>query len=152
VLIHCNNFLGVTIKERHANSGATLVDVGLFKHVAVDQILEPGKRVTVAMGANRNLDSDVPREVVSSSKPREEGAYWGYQVRYAHNISSVFNECTYKGGYDCIIGTSEHGQIIKSSELEIPSFRGNIGITLGLGRLIFVLLHFPRKTGGSPSY
>jgi hypothetical protein len=31
VLIHCNNFLGVTIKERHANSGATLVDVGLFK-------------------------------------------------------------------------------------------------------------------------
>ncbi|KAK2458339.1 putative methyltransferase C9orf114 [Trifolium repens] len=114
---------GVTIKERHANSGATLVDVGLFKHVAVDQILEPGKRVTVAMGANRNLDSDLPREVVSSSKPREEGAYWGYQVRYAHNISSVFNECTYKGGYDCIIGTSEHGQIIKSSELEIPSFR-----------------------------
>ncbi|GAU14883.1 hypothetical protein TSUD_46760 [Trifolium subterraneum] len=114
---------GVTIKERHANSGTTLVDVGLFKHVAVDQILEPGKRVTVAMGANRNLDSDLPREVVSSSKPREEGAYWGYQVRYAHNISSVFNECTYKGGYDCIIGTSEHGQIIKSSELEIPSFR-----------------------------
>ncbi|XP_058769638.1 uncharacterized protein LOC131643441 [Vicia villosa] len=113
---------GVTIKG-HSNSGTTLVDVGLFKHVAVDQILEPGKRVTVAMGANRNLDSDLPREVVSSSKPREEGAYWGYQVRYAHNISAVFNECTYKGGYDCIIGTSEHGQIIKSSELELPSFR-----------------------------
>ncbi|KAI5400939.1 uncharacterized protein LOC127097142 [Lathyrus oleraceus] len=113
---------GVTIKG-HSNSGTTLVDVGLFKHVAVDQILEPGRRVTVAMGANRNLDSDLPREVVSSSKPREEGAYWGYQVRYAHNISAVFNECTYKGGYDCIIGTSEHGQIIKSSELELPSFR-----------------------------
>jgi hypothetical protein len=28
-----------------------------MQHVAVDQILEPGKRVTVAMGANRNLDS-----------------------------------------------------------------------------------------------
>ncbi|CAK8573757.1 unnamed protein product [Lathyrus sativus] len=113
---------GVTIKG-HSNSGTTLVDVGLFKHVAVDQILEPGRRVTVAMGANRNLDSDLPREVVSSSKPREEGAYWGYQVRYAHNISAVFNECTYKGGYDCIVGTSEHGQIIKSSELKLPSFR-----------------------------
>ncbi|KAK7270015.1 hypothetical protein RIF29_22860 [Crotalaria pallida] len=114
---------GVSIKERDSNSGATLVDVGLVKHVLVDQVLEPGRRVTVAMGTNRNLDSDIQRQVVSSSKPREEGAYWGYQVRYAHNISSVFKDCTYKGGYDYIIGTSEHGQIIKSSDLEIPSFR-----------------------------
>lgn len=38
VLIHCNyNFLGVTIKEKHLNSGATLVDVGLFK-VHISQI------------------------------------------------------------------------------------------------------------------
>ncbi|MED6157148.1 hypothetical protein PIB30_020649 [Stylosanthes scabra] len=113
---------GVTIKG-NSNSMGTLVDVGLAKHVVVDQILEPGKRVTVAMGAERNLDSDLPRQVVSSSKPREEGQYWGYQVRYAHNISSIFKDCTYKGSYDYIIGTSEHGQIIKSSELEIPSFR-----------------------------
>lgn len=28
-----------------------------MQHVVVDQILEPGRRVTVAMGANRNLDS-----------------------------------------------------------------------------------------------
>ncbi|QCE08367.1 putative methyltransferase C9orf114 homolog [Vigna unguiculata] len=114
---------GVTVKERDSNSGATLVDVGLVKNAIVDQILEPGKRVTVAMGTNRNLDSDLPRQVVSSSKPSEEGAYWGYRVRYAHNISSVFKDCSYKGGYDFIIGTSEHGQIIKSSDLEIPSFR-----------------------------
>ncbi|KAL2324369.1 hypothetical protein Fmac_023427 [Flemingia macrophylla] len=114
---------GVTVKERDLSSGATLVDVGLVKNVIVDQIFEPGRRVTVAMGTNRNLDSDLPRQVVSSSKPREEGTYWGYQVRYAHNISSVFKDCAYKGGYDFIIGTSEHGQIIKSSDLEIPSFR-----------------------------
>ncbi|XP_014524165.1 putative methyltransferase C9orf114 homolog isoform X1 [Vigna radiata var. radiata] len=115
---------GVTVKERDSNSGATLVDVGLVKNVIVDEIFEPGRRVTVAMGTNRNLDSDLPRQVVSSSKPSEEGAYWGYQVRYAHNISSVFKDCAYKqGGYDFIIGTSEHGQIIKSSDLEIPSFR-----------------------------
>jgi len=42
------------------------------------------------------LHLDLPRQVVSSSKPREEGAYWGYQVRYAHNISSVFKDCAYK--------------------------------------------------------
>ncbi|KHN02693.1 Hypothetical protein glysoja_015935 [Glycine soja] len=140
---------GVTVKERHLNSGATLVDVGLVKNVIVDQIFKPGRRVTVAMGTDRNLDSvpyfsdcanltvvlivimsypsscnALPSHVVSSSKPtREEGTYWGYQVRYAHNISAVFKDCAYKRGYDFIIGTSEHGQIIKSSDLEIPSFR-----------------------------
>ena len=31
VLIYCNNFIGVTVKERDSNSGATLVDVGLVK-------------------------------------------------------------------------------------------------------------------------
>ncbi|ESW15212.1 hypothetical protein PHAVU_007G053900 [Phaseolus vulgaris] len=114
---------GVTVKERDSNSGATLVDVGLVKSVIVDQIFEPGRRVTVAMGTDRNLDSDLPRQVVSSSKPSEEGAYWGYQVRYAHNLSSVFKDCAYKGGYDFIVGTSEHGVVIKSSDLELPSFR-----------------------------
>lgn len=121
---------GVTVKERDSNSGAMLVDVGLVKNVIVDQIFEPGRRVTVAMGTNRNLDSDLPRQVVPSSKPREEGTYWGYQVRYAHNITSVIKDCAYKGGYDFIIGTSEHGQIIKSSDLEIPSFR-HLLITFG---------------------
>ncbi|XP_054805825.1 LOW QUALITY PROTEIN: uncharacterized protein LOC129308612 [Prosopis cineraria] len=114
---------GVTLKEKDSNSGGTLVDVGLSKHVLVDQELEPQRRVTVAMGANRNLDADLPHQIVSWSKPREEGLYWGYQVRYAHNLSSVFKDCKYKGGYDHIIGTSEHGQIIKSSDLKIPSFR-----------------------------
>lgn len=46
---------------------------------------------------NAVLHLDLPRQVVSSSKPtREEGTYWGYQVRYAHNISAVFKDCAYK--------------------------------------------------------
>ncbi|EOY05604.1 OB-fold-like, putative isoform 2 [Theobroma cacao] len=115
---------GVTLKERGTSSVGTVVDVGLDKNVVVDQVLEPGIRVTVAMGTNNNLDSDLPRQVVSSSKPREEaGTYWGYKVRYASNISSVFSECPYKGGYDHLIGTSEHGLIVNSSELTLPVFR-----------------------------
>ncbi|XP_021290653.1 putative methyltransferase C9orf114 homolog [Herrania umbratica] len=115
---------GVTLKERATSSVGTVVDVGLDKNVVVDQVLEPGIRITVAMGTNNNLDSDLPRQVVSSSKPREEaGTYWGYKVRYASNISSVFSECPYKGGYDHLIGTSEHGLIVNSSELTLPAFR-----------------------------
>ncbi|XP_041001036.1 putative methyltransferase C9orf114 homolog isoform X1 [Juglans microcarpa x Juglans regia] len=114
---------GVTLKERSTGSG-TLVDVGLSKNIVINQVMEPHKRVTVAMGIDRNLDADLPREIVSSSKPREEaGIYWGYRVRYASNINSVFKDCQFKGGYDHIIGTSEHGQIVNSSDLTIPTFR-----------------------------
>uniref|UniRef100_A0A2P2L475 Uncharacterized protein n=1 Tax=Rhizophora mucronata TaxID=61149 RepID=A0A2P2L475_RHIMU len=95
-----------------------------MQNVSIGQMLDPGIRVTVAMGASRNLDADSQHQVVLSSKPREEaGMYWGYRVRYAPNISSVFNNCPYKGGYDYLIGTSEHGQVINSSELCLPTFR-----------------------------
>uniref|UniRef100_A0A803Q293 Uncharacterized protein n=1 Tax=Cannabis sativa TaxID=3483 RepID=A0A803Q293_CANSA len=115
---------GVTLKERAPNSSGTLVDVGLNKNFVIDQVLNPGTRVTVAMGTDRNLDADSVRQIVSSSKPREEAnTYWGYRVRYASNISSVFRECPYKGGYDHLIGTSEHGSVTKSSDLVIPTFR-----------------------------
>ncbi|KAJ0243854.1 hypothetical protein HA466_0198460 [Hirschfeldia incana] len=113
---------GVTLREKPTNSEGTLVDVGLDKSVVVDQVLSPGVRVTVAMGANRDLD--LVRQIVPPSKPREEaGMYWGYKVRYASHLSSVFKECPFEGGYDYLIGTSEHGLKISSSELKIPTFR-----------------------------
>ncbi|XP_030548145.2 putative methyltransferase C9orf114 isoform X2 [Rhodamnia argentea] len=115
---------GVTLKARAPNSSQTLVDVGLNKDVVINQALEPGIRVTVVMGAERDLDADLPRQVVSSSKPRDDaGTYWGYKVRYASNLSSVIKECPYEGGYDYAIGTSEHGEIVRSSELIIPASR-----------------------------
>ncbi|GMN46628.1 hypothetical protein TIFTF001_015804 [Ficus carica] len=115
---------GVTLKEKSPNSLGTLVNVGLHKNVIIDQVLAPGTRVTVAMGTDRNLDTESLHQVVSSSKPREEaGIYWGYKVRYASNLSSVLKECPYKGGYDHLIGTSEHGSIVKSSDLVIPTFK-----------------------------
>ncbi|XP_062025901.1 uncharacterized protein LOC133742241 [Rosa rugosa] len=49
--------------------------------------------------------------------------YWGCKVRYASNITSVMTECPYEGGYDHLIRTSEHGQIINSSDFTIPTFR-----------------------------
>ncbi|KAF8712099.1 hypothetical protein HU200_028939 [Digitaria exilis] len=111
---------GVTLEGDR--SKGTLVDVGLSKNVLVEQILEPGERVTVAMGTNRDLTTE--RKVVPPCTPREEmGSYWGYKVRYASNLSGVFRNSPYKEGYDHIIGTSEHGQIINSSELILPSFR-----------------------------
>ncbi|KAK6146085.1 hypothetical protein DH2020_019954 [Rehmannia glutinosa] len=113
---------GITREKLNRDSVGTLVDVGLSKSIMIDQVLEPGIRVTVEMGTNRNLDAG-PRKIVPSSRPREEGMYWGYKVRYASNISSVFKNCPYKGGYDHRIGTSEHGVVIKPSKFGLPSFR-----------------------------
>lgn len=113
---------GISREKLDQGSVGTLVDVGLSKNIKVDQVLEPGTRVTVEMGANRNLDAG-PRKIVPSSRPREEGMYWGYNVRYAANVSSVFKNCPYKGGYDHRIGTSERGSVFSSSELVLPSFR-----------------------------
>lgn len=50
-----------------------------------------------------------------SSMPREEsGYYWGYTVRRATSLSSVFTESEYAAGYDYTIGTSERGVDIHS--------------------------------------
>ncbi|XP_074320814.1 uncharacterized protein LOC141657463 [Silene latifolia] len=115
---------GVTLGEKAPNSVGTLVDVGLSKNVVIDQVLGPGLRVTVAMGNDQSLSSGVLHQVVPSTTPKEEeGMYWGYKVRYAPNLSSVFENSTYENGYDYVIGTSEHGQTLKSSELCIPAFR-----------------------------
>uniref|UniRef100_A0A0D9W2Y4 Uncharacterized protein n=1 Tax=Leersia perrieri TaxID=77586 RepID=A0A0D9W2Y4_9ORYZ len=105
-------------------SMGTFVDVGLSKNVLVEQMLEPGKRVTVAMGTDRDITTSCKRKVVPSSSPRDAmELYWGYKVRYATNLSGVFSDSPYKEGYDYIIGTSEHGKSISSSELILPSFR-----------------------------
>ncbi|KAG6399608.1 hypothetical protein SASPL_141089 [Salvia splendens] len=119
VLSLCNKLLVLGLEQ---GSAGTLVDVGLSKNIKVDQVLEPGTRVTVEMGTDRNVDA-APRKIVPSSRPRDEGMYWGYKVRYAPNISSVFKNCPYQGGYDHRIGTSEHGLVINSSELTLPSFK-----------------------------
>ncbi|CAM8911846.1 unnamed protein product [Rhodiola kirilowii] len=55
---------GVTLSEKPSNSHGTLVDVGLHKAIVIDKLLEPGVRVTVAMGNDRNLDSGKVHKVV----------------------------------------------------------------------------------------
>ena len=52
-------------------------------------------------------------QVVDTNDPKEkDGYYWGYEVRVAANLTSVFAGCPYEGGYDLSIGTSERGKTI----------------------------------------
>jgi predicted SPOUT superfamily RNA methylase MTH1 len=54
-------------------------------------------------------------DIVSPDAPREQGGiYWGYHVRRAASVSSIFEDSTFEGGYDASIGTSERGVPLSS--------------------------------------
>eukprot|EP01094_Clydonella_sp_ATCC50884_P001853 TRINITY_DN1139_c1_g1_i2.p4 TRINITY_DN1139_c1_g1~~TRINITY_DN1139_c1_g1_i2.p4 ORF type:complete len:161 (-),score=53.61 TRINITY_DN1139_c1_g1_i2:141-623(-) len=46
-------------------------------------------------------------EVVAHSEVRERGGtYWGYTTRHAPSFASLFLDCPYEAGYDCLIGVA----------------------------------------------
>ena len=97
--------------------GGTLVECGLRQKVFVPVDLEPDTRLTVKINTptKGTMHHAVEYEAVSPDTPREEGGYyWGYNVRQASSLSSVFTECPYDGGYDVSVGTSERGIPIAS--------------------------------------
>ncbi|CAM6028131.1 unnamed protein product [Sphagnum balticum] len=116
---------GVVTDRVPPAGGGSCVNVGLYQDVVIQQSLKPGARVTVAMGSTRPEHGEVRvLEVVPPEEPREKaGLYWGYTVRHTSCLSAIFNDCPFMGGYDYIIGTSEHGQKIRAAEFTIPKFK-----------------------------
>lgn len=50
-------------------------------------------------------------KVVSSEEPyQQEGKYWGYKVRVAQTLESIFTESIYDEPYDMKLGTSDKAQ------------------------------------------
>jgi len=97
---------GVTTAGLPSDGSGTLVDVGRKTPVTISQNVPPNTRITVRMD-----DYDSSRaEPVDPTTPRtESGYYWGYSVRRCNTLAAVFEECSYEGGYDLSIGTSERG-------------------------------------------
>ncbi|KAK4609745.1 putative methyltransferase C9orf114 [Fulvia fulva] len=109
---------GITIGPgRNGREAGTLVDCGLVSKVLIPQKIEPKTRVTVQLpesAANQHAEI-VTGEAVSPDTPREQGGYyWGYAVRQASSLGSVFTECPFDGGYDVSIGTSERGSPLQA--------------------------------------
>ncbi|KAH6671773.1 putative RNA methyltransferase [Halenospora varia] len=105
---------GVTLPG--ADEHGTFVEAGLRIPVTVEEQIPENTRVTLkflpgAEEAAKDTKSEIIKaEPVSPDEPREESGYfWGFTVRKAACLSDVFTECTYEGGYDITIGTSERG-------------------------------------------
>lgn len=110
---------GVTLPG--ADENGTFVEAGLRIPVTVDGQIPENNRLTLKFlpGAEEaHMDTSIKEiraEPVAPDEPREEGGYyWGYNVRRAAGLSDVFTECTYEGGYDMTIGTSERGADIET--------------------------------------
>ena len=108
-------------KKKAANpeSAETLVDCGLPDKVSVPASIPPNTRVTLKFSkitTSSDLQSpSLSAAAVAPSAPREEaGYYWGYTIRPASSLSTVFTEAPFSGGYDLTFGTSERGVPISS--------------------------------------
>ncbi|CAG8793412.1 32972_t:CDS:2, partial [Racocetra persica] len=117
----------------------SLVNAGLTKHVIIDRSIKPGIRVTLDMENYDVVKADgtyIKAKVVSPKTPRQNGFYWGYQVRMADSISKVFTECPFpQSGYDLTIGTSERGRVVHNLVDELPEFSHLLIMFGGLGGL-----------------
>ncbi|KAI1445686.1 DUF171-domain-containing protein [Annulohypoxylon stygium] len=116
---------GVTTTGMPKGGKGTLVDVGRKEPVTISHEVPPKTRVTV------QIDEYDPSkaEPVDPTAPRTEGGYyWGYSVRRCGSLASIFEECSYEGGYDLSIGTSERGLSIPEAfpdkkKKDDPSFQ-----------------------------
>lgn len=110
----CTYREGLTIEpaSRDGSASGTMVDCGLSVPIYVPVDLEMNTRLTVKINSTKDTRRYLATEgdAVSPETPREEdGYYWGYSVRQASSLSNVFTECSYDGGYDVSVGTSERG-------------------------------------------
>ena len=87
------------VLDRKSPTGNCLASIGLRKDCELDKKdLETGLRVTVKIISESK--KIIKGNVVTPSVPREEsGLYWGYSVRFAPTLTSVFTKSPFKGGY-----------------------------------------------------
>ncbi|CAH2316309.1 Hypothetical predicted protein [Pelobates cultripes] len=122
---------GVVLNRPTKPGKGSFVNCGMRKEVQIDKLLQVGVRVTVRLHPD-NAEKRVRKGiVVSPQSPRTDGGlYWGYRVRLASCISSVFTECPFKDGYDLSIGTSEKGSNVE--DVTLPKFKHALVVFGGL--------------------
>ncbi|EOD16268.1 hypothetical protein EMIHUDRAFT_310898 [Emiliania huxleyi CCMP1516] len=90
--------------------------------LGVDRRLPAGTRVTVRMPSRPGE----PAAVVPPREPREKlGLHWGFSVRLAKDLPSVWSECPFGGGYDLSLGTSDKGDSdwLQGEGFRLPAFK-----------------------------
>lgn len=142
----CSYREGVITSKVSKSGTKSFADVGLTRELKVDQLLDPGERVTLRLYRSKKKNK-LRGIVVSKDEPtKEEGLYWGYSVRLAKRLSDVFTESPY-GEYDLTIGTSDKGEPWNQASLpELTAFKHALIVFGGLRGLEFALANDNKLT------
>ncbi|KRX68828.1 Uncharacterized protein T09_10426, partial [Trichinella sp. T9] len=112
----------VVVNKPVKDGRGSFCNAGLAKDVEIDRTLKPGIRVTVKFENSDQKQKRLVAKVVNPTEPRTAmGYYWGYNVRLAKSLKSVFSDCPYVEGYDLIVGTSDKGTNVDN--VQLPSFK-----------------------------
>jgi len=126
----------VVARPAPKGSNACYVNVGLKKEALVHPDLQVGVRVTVRLDKKTQNNKVLRGVAVAPSEPRDKGTYWGYQVRVAADLASVWSECPFEEGYDYSLGTSQNGHdVIADREWALPAIKHMMIVFGGLGGL-----------------
>lgn len=146
----CEYREGLTLAPEGIVLDTTQVEAGLRIPVSVSADIPPQTRVTLkfeegAEAASTTRARTIKADAIHPAAPREEsGYYWGYAVRQAANLSAVFEECPFDGGYDVSIGTSERGCHVedlykKGDEKHVEKFQHLLIVIGGVAGIEFAL-------------
>ncbi|GAB0096878.1 C9orf114 [Sergentomyia squamirostris] len=151
-----NNFIfreGVVVEKETKSGTGCYVNIGLRHNAVVSETLTPGIRVTVQLPDGYDPEKKNLRGiVVSPSLPREEtGVYWGYSVRIADSISTVFSQSPHDDGYSLILGTSDRGKNIHEIEAKSLNYNNGIIVFGGVMGIEYALENDQNLSGTDPS-
>ncbi|KAH8581939.1 SPOUT methylase [Cryptosporidium sp. chipmunk genotype I] len=165
VIVPGPKFFKGSILPDHRNKGSW-VNCGLPVEAWIETEIKNNTRVTIKMskeseslhkklcsefkksGRYPEIKSYFTGKLVEDSAPySKKGIYWGYKVRPANSLKSVFSDSEYEGGYDLKIGTSERGEPVdnnftlfyKGKDPKSQSFKHILIVFGGLGGLEDVL-------------
>ncbi|KAL1239405.1 putative methyltransferase C9orf114 [Trichinella pseudospiralis] len=141
----CFHYAVILINKPVKNGRGSFCNAGLTKDVEIDRTLKPGIRVTVKFENSDQKQKRLLAKVVNPTEPTTAmGYYWGYNVRLAKSLKSVFSDCPYvDDGYDLIIGTSDKGTNVDN--VQLPSFKHLLVVFGGVKGIEFYLNTCPNQ-------
>uniref|UniRef100_A0A7S2ZEC0 RNA methyltransferase n=1 Tax=Rhodosorus marinus TaxID=101924 RepID=A0A7S2ZEC0_9RHOD len=103
---------------------SNFADVGWRDPVHISGKKEPiGTRITIDFGFCPNRPVKEGKLAGRDEPRRSGGLYWGYRVRRAGKLSTVFENCPFESGYDFVVGTSERGRSVADANLSVGPFQ-----------------------------
>lgn len=138
---------GVTLKAQEEGTYHRLVNAGLPSSVlaSIPDAIPKSTRVTLkfapgatspaAIAEAAENNTRIPAEVDDPAAAREEmGQYNGFTISTCSNITSVFQDCPYEGGYDISILLSDGAGDDIAAVTSDDAIKGFKHLLLALGR------------------